>query len=158
MSKASIAEVVATAHDLLPIVSGIDIPRLLIAISGVESSYGTNAIPRHEDSWCPNQHGRNANKIVIPRHRRWGCEACCSWGPWQLLYHTAADQGFDGAPHELTDPHVSLAPVAQRLRAIAKQGAASVSDFADAWNSGTFRDGIVPVVYIARLVKEYATL
>src|SRR3972149_11779757 len=122
MSKQDISMHITSWMDQLPALPGADVPRLLLAISGVESSYGKNNIPRHEDSYCRNQNGRNVNAIVILRHRRWGCEACCSWGPWQQLYHQSADLGFAGAPHELTDPQSSLPFVIKRLRQIIQRG------------------------------------
>lgn len=159
MAKSDIIAVIDTHKDLLPAnLPGIDFAKLLLAISGVESSYGTNAIPRHEDSWCPNQHGKAASTVAVLRHRRWGCEACCSWGPWQILYHTAADRGFTGAPHQLTDPLISIHPVADKLKSAIKEGAKTIAEFADAWNSGTSRDSLHPLVYIAKLEKEYAAL
>jgi len=39
---------------------------------------------------------------------------------------------------------------------IAGRGATTVGQFADAWNSGNHRDGIVPREYIAKVEQFYA--
>jgi hypothetical protein len=141
------------------LVPGVDCDRLLRAIARVETNGGRNNWPRVEVSYIPaglsftvqghvlTGTGRNVNAVVAPRWAKWGLGTAASWGWWQILYHTAADMGFLGMPHELFDPGTSEPFVTMRLRKIAKGGAATVRDFADAWNSGSWRD--------ANLVKDY---
>lgn len=54
---------------------------LLWGIAGVESSFGLNSSPRHEQGYC--LAGRYFNPPVT---RVWGCLAHCSFGPWQVLF------------------------------------------------------------------------
>jgi len=135
--------------DLVP---GVDTDALLRAVAVVETQGGRNNWPRVEKSYIPagqtftvqghliSGTGSNVNAIVRPRWERWGLGSAASWGWWQILYHTAADMGYLGPPHDLFASGVSEPFVVARLRKIAMTGAKTVRDFADAWNSGNWRD------------------
>jgi hypothetical protein len=59
----------------------LDKVRLLWAIAGVESSFGFNCNPRHEQGYC------FGGRYLDPaRTREWGCLAHCSYGPWQVMF------------------------------------------------------------------------
>ena len=145
--------------------AGISGGALLDAIQYVETGGGN--WPRIEIAWMPEGArvtvqgrvltgtGRQCTALAAKRYHRWGPAAAASWGPWQLLFHTAADLGYKGPPHGLHSRHVSLPYVVLRLDQIAEAGASTVEDFADAWNSGTHRDSIVPGRYIRKLVAAY---
>jgi hypothetical protein len=141
---------------------GIDGAALLQAFAWVESSGGINAVARHEDAFCPNQRGTYAvgptSGMVRGRHSMWGCLACCSYGPWQVLYHTAADLGFVGSPTLLSDPAVNVVWAVTLLNRIVKRGAADVRDIADAYNSGTHRDANRVPEYTTKLGARYDAL
>jgi hypothetical protein len=55
--------------------------RLLWGLAGVESSFGLNCNPRHEQGYCFG--GRYFDQ---DRTRVWGCLAHCSYGPWQVMF------------------------------------------------------------------------
>lgn len=59
----------------------IDKAKLLWGISGVESSFGLNCSPRHENGYCYG--GPYFNKYAS---KDWGCLCHCSFGPWQVMY------------------------------------------------------------------------
>jgi hypothetical protein len=145
--------------------------RILRAIAIVETSGGTNNVPRHEARWCPNmtglrvcrvdhggihtvigRGGANVNIVVRQRFRAYGCACCCSWGPWQIHYQTAADLGYQGAPWDLAPAGESIMWV---LRRLAQIQTADPREIADAWNSGNYHDEIVPVGYIAQVKAAY---
>lgn len=143
----------------------IDIERLLRAIAAVESSGGANNYPRFERAYAPagftatiqghtvKGTGRAWNHIVAKRWAEWGMASACSWGPWQILYHTAADLGYDGSPVDLwtfSEPWVR-----KRLDKIMRKGAATVEEIADAWNSGTHTDSITVPEYRAKVLAAY---
>ncbi|SRR6266702_1562508 len=75
----------ARSRDLLTMafgeLSSVDPVRLLWAIAGVESSFGRDSYPRHENAYCYN--GRYFNPQVTAEV---GCLAHCSYGPWQVMY------------------------------------------------------------------------
>jgi len=147
-----------TYGDLVP---GVSADVLLRAIASVETNGGRNNWPRLEVSYIPaglaftvqghvlTGTGRNCNAVTAPRWAKWGLGTAASWGWWQILYHTAADLGYQGAPCELMNPGTCETYVVARLRKIAMTGAQTVRDFADAWNSGSWRD--------ANLVPEYTS-
>ena len=150
-----------------PPLGTIELDPLLTAIAHVETSSGRNNWPRIERSYLPlgsrwtvqghiiEGTGANVNEIVRERLQRWGMASAASWGPWQILYHTAADRGYTGPPSGLHEAEVSMTWVIRQLQLIMRRGADTVSQIADAWNSGTHRDHIVPHHYMAQLVRAY---
>jgi hypothetical protein len=149
------------------LVPGVDCDVLLRAIAIVETNGGVNNWPRIEASFIPSGKaftvqghvivgtGRNVNAVVTPRWAQWGLASAASWGWWQILYHTAADMGYAGPPHELHDPATCEPYVVNRLRRIAMTGATTVRDFADAWNSGTWKDANLVPDYTAAVEAAY---
>jgi hypothetical protein len=145
---------------------------LLLAIRRVESADGRDCVPRVEPAYLPKgfvcycQHGvvRGTGacftSVAEARWHRWQkgdqhVGTAASWGPWHILYHTAADLGFAGAPHELSDRNRSLDYVRRFLHRATTRGARTVAEFADAYNSGSHRDQIVPASYIERVEDAY---
>lgn len=59
----------------------LDKVRLLWGLCGVESSFGANCNPRHEQGYCFN--GRYFNPVATSA---FGCLAHCSFGPWQVMF------------------------------------------------------------------------
>ena len=152
---------------------GISGSLLLEAIAHVETNGGRANWPRLEAGYIPkglaitaqgrviSGTGACVNQVVRQRWQRWAPDSwgtAASWGPWQILYHTAADLGFAGAPWELWTDAASRPWVMKRLEVIGRQGAATVEQFADAWNSGDFRDDRVPAVYIRSVAAAYKAL
>lgn len=149
----------------------MDYDALLHALSKVESDAGRNNWPRVEVSYLPKGYtstcqgklllgtGKNFNDIVENRwystkiEHRLGTAA--SWGPWQILYHTAADCGFGGLPYELHSKETSLPWVRRRLDGIYTSGARTVEDFARAWNGGNMHATYVAPAYILSVVRHY---
>jgi len=79
----------------------------------------------------------------------------CSFGPWQVLYHTAADRGFMGAPWELWGTQVCEPWVKMELTRQFNRGAKTIQTLADAWNSGSFTDANYPGDYVAKVVTAF---
>lgn len=142
--------------------------RVLGAIARVESNSGVNNYPRFERSFAPKGMswtiqghvitgtGTNFTLVAQPRWAKWGLASACSFGPWQILYHTAADRGFTGAPWELWDQ--SRPWVEKELRRQFAKGADTIRKIADAWNSGSFTDANVPGDYVAAVTKAFKAL
>ena len=134
----------------------VDGVKLLWALAGNESSFGANAVPLHENAYC--YRGKYFTKEVAELTRKHGCLAHCSYGPWQvLLINTkiAYDQPDPIAMHV----NASYALVATvefiNKRIFDSQGAKDLKQIADSYNSGNFRDTIIPTAYIDKLVKNY---
>lgn len=147
----------------------VNLTKLKLAIEAIETNSGANSYPRFEVSYAPGGHaftvqghilhgtGGNWNGIVAVRWNKWGMASACSYGKAQILYHTAADLEFAQHPAKLwVDEDVHDFYVAKKLLSIERQGALTVEQFADSWNSGNFHDGIIPHEYIAKVVAAYA--
>jgi hypothetical protein len=144
-----------------------DLERILRTIAAVESSGGRNNWPRLEPAYIPEGleftvqgrivrgTGKLVNQVVRRRWDRWGLESAASWSPWQILYHTAADLGYEGMPHRLHDPDIARPWVERLVARIIARGATTPEQIADAWNSGTHKDNIVPHEYIEKFMKAW---
>lgn len=140
---------------------------LLWAIAGNESSFGQDCAPRHEAEYCPqmawHQHvtadaqpqmirraGKYSNDPRQPElHREYGCLACCSLTPWQIM----AVHAIGYSPVELLTEleHAAEAIVRFLNRKIQSVQPTKLSHFATIWNGGG-----VSQQYIEQLQKNYA--
>lgn len=143
----------------------IDGALLLWALSGNESSFGRNCNPRHEVEFCPqNQPHRTTSGIVVrpgryaadglqvTLFRQWGCWACCSYTPWQLM----AVNAIGYTPIELmsdlercVEAAVGFASKLMAHESMPEE--ATLEDIARFWNGAS-----VSPQYIADLAKYYA--
>lgn len=139
----------------LNVPSGINPVALLKALARQESTYGANARPRREPGYCPG--GKYFNEDQARRYAIYGKDAACSWGSFQILYPTACELGFTGAPRQLGEDGVGLRWVVELLnrRIFRRDQAQTVEQIADGYNSGTHRDKHVPAEYIAELRHHY---
>lgn len=129
---------------------GLDATQLLWAIAGNESSFGGNISPRHEPGYCYKGHYFSADAT-----KQYGCLAHCSFGPWQIMAPNA--MGF--SPVELVSDleTCGMATVAFLNREIlGRQGAQTLDEIGDAYNSGNFRDHNIPELYLVSLKANYA--
>ncbi len=131
---------------------GVDPEALLRAMGKVESSSGRNNVSRHENSYC--RGGKYFNRTL---YRKFGCDAHCSYGPWQIMYANVSQiTAGEISPVEMHDPQVALIVTVEWLnRKVIARGADTVSKIGDAWNSGSHKDKIVPTKYIAKLLRAY---
>lgn len=133
----------------------IDPKALLAALLFCESSMGQNTEPRVEPAYLPGGVYFD-NELVQEAYQRYGQAAAASYGPWQILYITALELGFDGTPEELADPATNLEFVIKYLNQRAfKRGAHTLSQIADVYNSGFHLDRNIPVDYIRKCVRAY---
>ena len=125
------------ARDLLRTGSGdlggVDPVKLLWGIAGVESTYGLNSNPRHENGYCYN--GRYFDAKLTDE---WGCLAHCSFGPWQVMFPNFPNGVSAISLLPQGDGHVAadlsaMAAVAILNQAIAR-GARNLSDIVIAYN------------------------
>ena len=130
--------------------SSVDFEALLWAIGGVESSFGRNNVPRHEAAY--HRGGRYFDRKL---DRKFGCHAHCSYGPWQVMYpNVVTIKPAD--PRLMLDPLHALPITVGWMQYVVGRGAVTVRDIADAWNSGSHRDSIVPIRYIRKVERLYA--
>lgn len=160
---------ILTAIDVLapglhiPAGSGLAARTLLIAMTGNESSWGTDLAPRFEPGYYKGgaYYVKPENQWLRDLVKKYERCAAMSWGPWQIMYCTAYELGFKGSAHahpwELYEPQISLHWVIEYLnRRVFAKGATTLAHIGDAYNSGTHRDGNVPEKYVADLQVHYA--
>ncbi len=151
--KECLAAILAHAHDLRVggLTPGLDPRCVLAALASNESRYGANNEPRHEPAY--DEGGRYADAMAL---KRYGRDAACSWGPWQIMFVTAKELGYEGAPKDLADPETSL-PFVIRLineRLIGRQGAKTLKEIATGYNSGSIHGN--PVArYVGNFLLAY---
>lgn len=131
---------------------------ILKAIAHMESSYGARALATlHEQAYCyGGRYYVNSAQLQHETHL-WGCQAHCSYGPWQLLYITAWEFGFRDDPTLLREGAHSLPLVIQVLNHRVTDKTRPESFF-DTWNSGTDRDNVIPAEYISKAMTIYRSL
>jgi hypothetical protein len=139
----------AIAHNGVP----CDGALVLWAFAGIESTFGRDReVPRFEASYAPGGYMYRTSPLVRALWAQYGRPGASSWGTWQMMLPTARDLGFAGEPHELTHDAV-LAPLFARY--LVRSQALTLVDCADAYNSGNYRDRIIPVDYMAGIVTAY---
>ena len=143
--------VIASAPDLI-VPPGIDPVKILCAILHNESSYGVFNVPRFEKAYGPGGKYYNHTQYTL-----WGAWACCSYSSFQIMYPTARELGFTGTPGQLWNDEEAIKWAIKliNVRIIRKQGAKTVNQIADGYNSGNCNDSIIPEVYIAKFVLAY---
>lgn len=136
----------------------IDPVKLLWAIAGRETTFGDNCTTMHEQAYC---YGGKYSKdaVVKSLSYEFGCLAHQSYGPWQILFYEAHRFDPKATPVQLlTSPSYCGGLVIKKLNEIfTKQGVKTVREIADAWNSGTARDSIIPKDYMDAVEKYYDT-
>jgi hypothetical protein len=133
----------------------VDGGRLLYAIAGRESIFGRlREFVRAEPAYQPK--GKYFNAQVRAAWDRYGILVSSSYGSFQVLYVVAAELGFNDHPIKLQDDEVCAYWAARliRQRFIHGQGAKTLRDVADAYNSGGI-GGFVPSAYIEAVTAFY---
>ena len=131
---------------------------LLWTIAGLESGHGAKRdYARYEAAYGPGGvYYRQTTMRAL--YSKYGAAAACSWGSWQIMYVCAKEMGFSGPPWELTDDYAAVVPVVELiyLRIVKLQRAKTLSEVLDSYNSGNFKDRIIPEDYIAKGITFYA--
>lgn len=135
--------------------------RLLIAISGLESSFGKKRLfVRMEPGYAPGGRYYHDSQTVRDRWATYGALAASSYGSFQMMFITAEELGFYGHPIDLQADY-TCALFARRLiidRFMAKQGVKTLGQVLDAYNSGNAKDANVPLSYVQHGIQLYQSL
>lgn len=143
--------------DILP-VPGIDHVKLLLAIAGKETSFGADNRSRYERAYDDDGLYGRQSKYLQSLLKKYGSIAACSYGPWQIMYPTAFEHGFAGHPLELWTARDSVKYVISYLNNVSRNGATTIEEYADAWNSGSFKDSNRPLDYMQAVRKIFDSL
>lgn len=134
---------------------GLDLNAVLWALGGVESSFGKFAHqPRFEKAYA-----RGGRYFSAPLDAAYGDAAAMSYGPWQVMYPNAhrITNGFV-APDDMRGMTFAaqMATVLWLDSAVLDKGARTMREIADAWNTGSHRDSILPSPqYLERAERFY---
>ncbi len=128
-------------------------PQLLWAIAEVESERGKNAKPRHELGFCKGKYSQNDKVLALTK--RFGHAAHCSFGPWQLMLVNLPGDVADLGAFDTADGAAAATVIFLNEVILGRQGARTIEQIADAYNSGNFRDKNVPEEYIAKVKAAY---
>lgn len=137
-------------RSLLNLPPDVDGPQLMWALAGNESSFGANCTPRFEKSYFS---GRYSKEPPMPHLiSLFGEAAACSYGPWQVMLCNC----YGYKPEEFSDlEKCAEAFIAFLNRQLERQKPVTLKEVFDMYNSGNWRDSIVPTDYIAKGVKNY---
>jgi len=125
----------------------------LAALLFCESKFGKNCKPKAEAAYTPE--GKHFDAELRRLHNQYGRGVSCSWGPWQIMYVTALDLGYQGPPEDLAKPEVSIFYVVKYLNEGIAAGAICVSQLADFYNVGKIKARKVPTGYVRTCISAY---
>lgn len=128
------------------------------AFSLNESSGGKNNRPKHETAYDIG--GRYCKGKQFELCQTYGEAAACSYSSFQLMFICFYEMGFTPTPSQAGDDEYALPAVIKFFnRRIFKDGTDNSVNFiglaGDAYNSGNWKDGNVPLDYINKLIKNY---
>jgi hypothetical protein len=155
-----LGDLIAAQHADLVQSAGFDTRCLLHALADVESSQGARRLAsRHEKGYCYGStlyRGPNGGDLR-ELSETWGCLAHSSFGTWQIMFIGAHEMGFAGDPIELREDAVSLPVVITFInrRILNRYQRLTVRAFADAYNSGSPNDDVVPQTYMDDFEASY---
>lgn len=133
---------------------GLDKFGILMSLSGVETDFAKINRPKHEAAYAPG--GAYFKNVQLSGlYKIAGAAASCSWGPWQLMAVKALELGFEGHPADLHSGRISGPFVVMLLNKIVQDGATTMDQLCDAYNTGSFRVGEPPKEYIAKFWNYY---
>jgi len=136
-------------------VGNLDLNAALWALGGAESTFGKFAHqPRFEKAYA-----RGGRYFLPDLDKQFGDAAAMSYGPWQVMYCNA---------HKVTGGYITpddmkgmtyaaqVATVKWLDHAVLARGARSMREIADAWNTGSHRDNILPAPeYLEKVERFY---
>lgn len=129
---------------------------LLCALAQNESSFGKNNNPRFESVYYVGGRYYKNNADLRNAIRTFGKDAACSWSSWQIMYFCAYEFGFNERPSELQNDEIALPYIIKFINnRILKKNPQNLENIFDAYNSGNFKDNIIPKKYIQDGIKWY---
>lgn len=135
---------------------GLNREAILWAIYQCEKYNKDNRVPRFEPAYAPGGHYYDSSTEVRQEFALYGAWASCSYSNFQILYMTAYELGYRGAPLGLDKDPVAILYVVKLLNArIFARGVNTPDGVADAYNSGSARDANRPWKYMKKFRKHY---
>ena len=128
----------------------------LKALAMCESSFSRNNVPRFEPLYFKDGFYYRKSPLVRDLVEKFDRDAACSYSSFQILFVTAFEFGFKGNPSELKDDSIALPIVITFInKRIIRFKPNRIEDMFDAYNSGNFKDNIIPEAYINKAMTWY---
>lgn len=146
---------------LQPLVPFANAKLLLAAVAEVESTFGSNTRPRYEKNYDFGGSYWTAENAQKWGWNEYGPIVCCSYSSFQIMYPTALELGLPSSqdPMCLNHDDIAINYVVKYIKERAlDKGAKTIEDIADTYNSGSFKDKIVPTAYIKKFVEAYKSV
>jgi len=160
------AAIMQQAPGITNISSTINKPALLCAIADNESSFGDDCNPRLEASYIRGSvrkylgidpTGRHGKWYEAEPWEAWGILSAMSHGPTQIMGTVLWGLGYKDNPAYLGEDvgvQVAVQYTVAYINARAN-GAQTVEQVADAYNSGSYKDRFVPQAYVNAFKQNY---
>ncbi len=130
-----------------------DEARVLWALNQQEASGRQYVRPRHEPGFY--RRYLKDNSLFRAAEDKYGAEAISSsYGPWQIMYTTAVQYGYSGAPEDLTHPATSLPYVLKYIRQLQYRFDQNLENVFSAYNAGPGGVGTNPY-YTTRVLSFF---
>jgi len=157
IDKENLEKLIDQYAPLLNCHGNLDGKKILTALAYCESDYGQIRRPRFEKSYAPGGYYYQRSPELRTNYSILGAWAACSYGSFQILFQTAYELGFRGSPVLLWIPEdaVGLQYVVELLNKRILPKAQKPQEIADAYNSGSFTDQIIPTDYINEFMDKY---
>ncbi len=135
----------------------------LVALSGCETSFGRNNIPRFELGYSKSSLAYKRSILLQEGYELYGDLCAQSYGPHQILWIVARELGYSlqSSPLNLTSGVISIPYVIAHLNRFGGFGAKTIEDYAASYNAGP---GILkngkeyPKAYVKKLIGFYQDL
>lgn len=156
-SKNELKQIIQDHSNFMIRIDGIQNDLFLLALAGIESSFGADNNKRLEKAYLPDgKYGQTDQvKLLYPQYLE---DSACSFSPWQILFITAYSLGYRGAPRDLELAANAIPYVIKFFNHWISEGVNSVDGLARSWNGGNPRSKYVPEAYVNRLQSIYAEL
>lgn len=131
----------------------LDGARLLWALSGRESNFGANLVPRHEPAWDAGGNVYNNSKALQEFIEDYGSDGACSYGPLQAMAFNLQPY----TPAQLAaDPVLALTASVKYFNryAIGHWHCTTLVDICNTWNAGNPKAHALPG-YIEDVTRYY---
>lgn len=136
----------------------------LWALSGKESSFGANNVPRFEPAYARETNGiyylgrpkKEYGEQLRQLYKHYGAMMACSWGPFQIMAIGAFELGYVGNPAALADAKISMPFVIRKLNRIISSGTTRIEEILSAYNTGQWKNpNAWPKQYILNFMTIY---
>ena len=110
----------------------------LMALAGMETSFGENTVARFEYSYSRNSISYKRSSLLQDGYKLHGDLCACSWSPWQILWIVAVELGWDlkRDPNDLNKADLAIGFVVKLLNRLISQGANTPALLFGCWNGG----------------------